>query len=55
MRRSRGRRPMTYLVGGDGEWRVRTGGYRIVHEIHDEVLPVLVVAVGQRRDTHQRR
>ena len=22
------------LVGGDREWRVRTGGYRIVYEIH---------------------
>jgi len=34
------------LVGGDGEWRVRTGDYRIVYEIHDDVLLVLVVAVG---------
>ncbi|MHA6510332.1 type II toxin-antitoxin system RelE family toxin [Tessaracoccus sp. Y1736] len=29
------------LVGGDGEWRVRTGDYRIVYEIHDNVLLVL--------------
>ena len=43
------------LVGGDGEWRVRTGDYRIVHEIRDEVLLVLVVAVGHRRDIYQRR
>ncbi len=43
------------LVGGDGEWRVRTGDYRIVYEIHDEVLLVLVVAVGHRRDIYQRR
>ena len=34
------------LVGGDGEWRVRTGEYRIVYEVHDSVLLVLVVAVG---------
>ena len=26
------------LVGGNGEWRVRTGDYRIVYEIHDNVL-----------------
>jgi mRNA interferase RelE/StbE len=38
------------LVGGDGEWRVRTGDYRIVYEIHDDVLLILVVAVGHRRD-----
>jgi mRNA interferase RelE/StbE len=42
------------LFGGDGEWRVRTGDYRIVYEIRDEVLVVLVVAVGHRRDIHQR-
>lgn len=43
------------LVGGDGEWRVRTGDYRIVYEIKDEVLLVLVVAVGHRREIYQRR
>ena len=43
------------LVGGDGQWRVRTGDYRIVYEIHDEVLLVLVVAVGHRRDIYRHR
>lgn len=43
------------LVGGGGEWRVRTGGYRIVYEIHDGRLVVLVVAVGHRRDVYDRR
>jgi mRNA interferase RelE/StbE len=43
------------LVGGDGEWRVRTGDYRIVYEINDGVLLLLVVAVGHRREIYQRR
>lgn len=43
----------TKLVGGAGEWRVRTGDYRIVYEIHDRVLVVLVVVVGRRRDTYR--
>lgn len=43
------------LIGGEGEWRVRTGDYRIVYEINDTVLLVLVVAVGHRRDIYQRR
>ena len=43
------------LVGDDGEWRVRTGDYRIVYEIHDNVLLILVVAVGHRRDIYDRR
>lgn len=44
----------TKLVGGNGEWRVRTGDYRIIYEIHDDVLLVLVVAVGHRRDIYRR-
>ena len=43
------------LVGGQGDWRVRTGGYRIVYAVHDNVLIVLVVAVGHRRDIDERR
>ncbi len=43
------------LAGGEGEWRVRTGDYRIVYEIHDSVLHVLVVAVGHRRDIYECR
>jgi len=45
----------TKLVGGEGEWRVRTGDYRIVYEVHDNVLLVLVVAVGHRREIYERR
>lgn len=45
----------TRLVGGAGEWRVRTGDYRIVYEIDDERLLVLVLSVGHRREIYQRR
>ena len=43
------------LVGGDSEWRVRTGDYRIAYEIHHKVLLVLVVTLGGRRDVYERR
>lgn len=43
------------LVRGEGEWRARTGEYRIIYEIHDNVLLVLVLAVRHRRDIYQRR
>lgn len=43
------------LVGGNGEWRVRTGDYRIVYEIDDGVLVVLVLAVGHRREAYRQR
>lgn len=45
----------TRLVGGAGEWRVRTGVYRIIYEIHDEELIVLVLRVGHRGDIYQER
>lgn len=41
------------LSGGEGEWRVRTGDYRVIYEIHDQVLLVLVVAVGHRREVYR--
>ena len=45
----------TQLVGGAGKWRVRTGAYRIVYEIEDERLLVLVLSAGHRREIYQRR
>ena len=44
----------TRLVGGAGEWRVRTGDYRIVYEIHQDQLLVLVLNLGHRREIYQR-
>jgi mRNA interferase RelE/StbE len=36
---------------GREAWRVRGGPYRVIYEIHDDRLLVLVVAVGHRRAT----
>ena len=44
----------TRLIGGAGEWRVRTGDFRIVYEIQDERLLVLVLSAGHRREIYQR-
>ena len=43
------------LVGGGGEWRVRTGNYRMIYELNDDALLVLVLAVGHRRQIYRRR
>ena len=43
------------LVGGAGEWRVRTGDFRIIYEIQDQQLLVLVIKVGHRRDLYENR
>jgi mRNA interferase RelE/StbE len=42
------------LVGGAGEWRVRTGDYRIVYEIEDDVLLVLALTMGHRREVYRK-
>lgn len=42
------------LAGADDLYRVRVGDYRIVYAIKDEVLLVLVVRVGHRRDVYRR-
>ncbi len=44
----------TPLVGGAGEWRVRTGDYRVIYEIHEGRLLLLVLRMGHRRDIYDR-
>ena len=44
----------TRLVGGAGEWRVRTGDYRVIYEIHDAELLVLVLRMAHRREIYDR-
>jgi len=42
------------LEGGAGELRVRVGVYRILYEVVDDVLCVLVLAIGARNDVYRR-
>lgn len=41
------------LQGRDG-LRVRVGDYRIIYSVHDQVLTVVVVRLGHRRDVYDR-
>jgi mRNA interferase RelE/StbE len=36
-----------------GLWRYRVGDYRVVCEIYDSALKVLVVKIGNRRDVYR--
>lgn len=42
-------------LSGDksGLWRYRVGDYRVICNIEDNALVVLVIAVGHRRDVYQ--
>jgi mRNA interferase RelE/StbE len=47
------RPPGCERLSGQERYRVRQGVYRIVYEINDKVLIVLVVKVGHRRDVYR--
>lgn len=40
------------LKGRDA-WRIRVGDYRVIYEIHDRELQILVVTVGHRREIYR--
>jgi mRNA interferase RelE/StbE len=40
------------LKGRDA-WRIRIGDYRVIYEIHDRVLQVIVITVGHRREIYR--
>lgn len=42
------------LTGEENAWRVRIADYRVLYEIHDDVLTVTVVRVGHRREVYKR-
>jgi mRNA interferase RelE/StbE len=41
------------LRGAEGYFRIRVGDYRVVYEIADSVLVVLVVRIGHRREVYR--
>ena len=38
---------------GRSAWRVRVGDYRIIYEIHDRELVVIVVTIGHLREVYR--
>ena len=48
------RPPGCEKLSGQERYRVRQGLYRIVYEIHDDAVLVIVVKVGHRRDVYRR-
>ncbi len=48
------RPPGTKKLSGRDAWRIRVGSYRVIYEIRDDLLLILVVHVGHRRDVYRR-
>ncbi|HOC67862.1 MAG: mRNA interferase RelE [Candidatus Hydrogenedentes bacterium ADurb.Bin101] len=40
------------LVGSENDYRIRIGDYRVVYEIRDSVLVVIVIKVTHRRQVY---
>ena len=43
----------TKLRGADDTWRARVGDYRVLYQVHDDRLLILVVRIGHRRDVYR--
>jgi mRNA interferase RelE/StbE len=47
--------PATTKMGGNNDFhRVGCGNYRIIYEIHDDRLVILVVKIGHRKDVYRK-
>ena len=42
------------LRGAAGRYRIRVGDYRIIYDIEDDELLILILRVGHRRDIYRR-
>ena len=51
--RNNPRPPGCKKLKGLDAYRIRAGDYRIVYEIHDDVLIVLVIRVAHRREVYR--
>jgi len=41
-------------LSGRNAWRIRVGDYRVLYEIHDDRLLILVVDIGHRREIYRK-
>ncbi len=42
-------------LSGEGKYRIRQGNYRILYQIYDEVIIIVVVRVAHRREVYRER
>lgn len=44
---------MIALRGAPGAFRIRVGDYRVIYVLHDDLLLVVVIDIGNRRDVYR--
>jgi len=47
-------RTITKMKGDNPFHRIRVGDYRIIYEIQDEILLILVLKIGHRKDIYRK-
>ena len=47
------RPPDVKKLKGRDAWRIRVGDYRVIYEIHDRILQIIVITVGHRREIYR--
>lgn len=47
------RPPGAVKLSGQERYRIRVGAYRVLYEVHDQAVIVVVVKVGHRRDVYR--
>jgi mRNA interferase RelE/StbE len=46
--------PSTTKMNGNNNFhKIRIGNYRVIYEIHDDVLVILVLKIGHRKDVYK--
>jgi mRNA interferase RelE/StbE len=43
------------LVGEENQYRIRVGDYRIVYQIQDQLLLILILKIGHRSEIYRQR
>lgn len=45
----------TCKLSGKDAWRIRVGDYRIIYEIDDNKLNILIITLGHRKEIYRKR
>ena len=48
------RPPQSKKLSGEEKYRIRQGDYRVLYQIYDEVITVVVVRVAHRREVYKK-